>query len=126
MSMFAVTVFAVVVLGGYTSSFAAVSGDFVQESEGDFEVLLSGSRAPVGVGTDPAAWGLVPQQAERIDAVAAVSRAVVVLDGQNVPYLICSEERMRPSPCMAVFLCMSGTRAWVHGGGGVDSRPLGR
>ncbi|MEC8625401.1 MAG: ABC transporter permease [Candidatus Thermoplasmatota archaeon] len=92
MSMFAVTVFAVVVLGGYTSSFAAVSGDFVEESEGDFEILLSGSRsAPVEVGTDPAAWGLVPQQAERIDAVAAVSRAVVVLDdGQNdpVPYVL--------------------------------------
>ena len=89
--MFAVTVFAVVVRG-YTSSFAAVSGDFVEESEGDFEILLSGSRsAPVEVGTDPAAWGLVPQQAERIDAVAAVSRAVVVLDdGQNdpVPYVL--------------------------------------
>lgn len=92
MSMFAVTVFAVVVLGGYTSSFAAVSGDFVQESEGDFEVLLSGSRAaPVEVGSDPTTWGLAPEQVERIDAVAAVSRAVVVLDdGQNapVPYVL--------------------------------------
>lgn len=92
MSMFAVTVFAVVVLGGYTSSFAAVSGDFVKESEGDFEILLSGSRsAPVEIGTDPATWGLAPQQAERIDAVAAVSRAVVVLDdGLNdpVPYVL--------------------------------------
>tara|TARA_B100001287_G_scaffold265424_1_gene258302 strand:- start:855 stop:2078 length:1224 start_codon:yes stop_codon:yes gene_type:complete len=92
MSMFAVTVFAVVVLGGYTTSFAAVSGDFVEESEGDFEILLSGSRsAPVEVGTDPATWGLAPQQVERIDAVAAVSRAVVVLDdGLNdpVPYVL--------------------------------------
>ena len=92
MSMFAVTVFAVVVLGGYTSSFAAVSGDFVEESEGDFEILLSGSRsAPVEVGTDPTAWGLAPQQSDRIDAVAAVSRAVVVLDDglqDPVPYVL--------------------------------------
>ncbi len=87
MSMFAVTVFAVVVLGGYTSSFASVSGDFVQESEGEFELLLTGSRAsPVDVGVDPLSWGLDPQQAERIDAVAPVSRAVVVLDdGQRAP-----------------------------------------
>ena len=92
MSMFAVTVFAVVVLGGYTSSFASVSGDFVQESEGEFELLLTGSRAaPVDVGMDPAAWGLDPGQEERIDAVAPVSRAVVVLDdGERsaVPYVL--------------------------------------
>lgn len=92
MSMFAVTVFAVVVLGGYTSSFAAVSGDFVQESEGDFEILLSGSRsAPVEIGSNPVDWGLPGEQVERIDAVAAVSRAVVVLDdGSNdpVPYVL--------------------------------------
>jgi len=92
MSMFAVTVFAVVVLGGYTSSFASVSGDFVQESEGEFEILLTGSRAaPLNIERDPVAWGLAPAQAERIDAVAPVSRAVVLLDdGQTspVPYVL--------------------------------------
>jgi len=92
MSMFAVTVFAVVVLGGYTSSFASVSGDFVQESEGEFEILLTGSRAaPLEIESDPVSWGLSSAQADRIDAVAPVSRAVVLLDdGQTspVPYVL--------------------------------------
>jgi putative ABC transport system permease protein len=92
MSMFAVTVFAVVVLAGYTSQFTAASSEFVHESEGEFEVLLTGSRtAPLLIGDDPSAWGLDPIQASRIDAVASVSRAVVLLDaGQDtpVPYIL--------------------------------------
>lgn len=92
MAMFAVTVFAVVVLGGYTSQFTAVSADFVQESEGEFEVLLTGSMsAPLLIDRDPATWGLPEDQVVRIDAVAPVSRAVVLLDaGQEdaVPYIL--------------------------------------
>jgi len=92
MSMFAVTVFAVVVLAGYTSQFTAVSSEFVNESEGEFEVLLTGSRsAPLLIGDDPEAWGLAPEHVSRIDAVASVSRAVVLLDaGQDdpVPYIL--------------------------------------
>ena len=61
-------------------------------NRGEFEILLSGSRsAPVEIGSNPVDWGLSGEQVERIDAVAAVSRAVVVLDdGSNdpVPYVL--------------------------------------
>ena len=39
MGMFSITVFSVIVLGGYAEQFENYSGDFVSEAEGAFEIL---------------------------------------------------------------------------------------
>ena len=41
MGMFSITMFSVVVLAGYTEQFDTYSSDFVEEAEGDFELLLT-------------------------------------------------------------------------------------
>ena len=45
MGMFSITVFSVIVLSGYTLQFENYSSSFVEESEGDFELMLSASRS---------------------------------------------------------------------------------
>ena len=92
MGMFSITMFSVVVLGGYTEQFDTYSSDFVEEAEGEFELLLTSTRArPIELGGDPAAWGLDHQAIEQIDAVGGVYRAPVHLedaDGERMPYLL--------------------------------------
>ena len=45
MGMFSITMFSVVVLAGYTEQFDTYSSDFVEEAEGDFELLLTSTRS---------------------------------------------------------------------------------
>ena len=92
MGMFSITMFSVVVLAGYTEQFDTYSSDFVEEAEGDFELLLTSTRSrPIDLGEDPASWGIDHAALENIDAVGAVYRAPVHLedsDGERMPYLL--------------------------------------
>ena len=44
MGMFSITVFSVIVLSGYTMQFENYSSTFVEESEGEFELMLSAAN----------------------------------------------------------------------------------
>lgn len=92
MGMFSITMFSVVVLAGYTEQFDHYSADFVEEAEGEFELLLTSSRSrPISLGEDPSTWGLDDPALANIDAVGAVHRAPVHLedaDGERMPYLL--------------------------------------
>ena len=59
MGMFSITVFSVIVLSGYTLQFENYSSSFVEESEGDFELMLSASRSrPLQLEGPIDDWGL--------------------------------------------------------------------
>lgn len=92
MGMFSITMFSVVVLAGYTEQFDTYSADFVEEAEGDFELLLTSTRArPIDLGEDPSEWGIDHPSVEQIDAVGGVYRAPVHLEdenGERMPYLL--------------------------------------
>jgi putative ABC transport system permease protein len=92
MGMFSITMFSVVVLAGYTEQFDTYSADFVEEAEGEFELLLTSSRArPITIGENPSAWGLNDSILDNIDAVGSVYRAPVHLEdeqGERMPYLL--------------------------------------
>ena len=92
MGMFSITMFSVVVLAGYTEQFDTYSSDFVEEAEGEFELLLTSTRArPIELGDDPAEWGIEHEALEQIDGVGGVFRAPVHLedaDGERMPYLL--------------------------------------
>ena len=92
MGMFSITMFSVVVLAGYTEQFDTYSSDFVEEAEGDFELLLTSTRSrPIDLGEDPTSWDINHAALENIDAVGAVYRAPVHLedsDGERMPYLL--------------------------------------
>ena len=97
MGMFSITMFSVVVLAGYTEQFDTYSSDFVEEAEGDFELLLTSTRSrPIDLGEDPTSWGIQHAALENIDAVGAVYRAPVHLedsDGERMPYLLRGVDR---------------------------------
>ncbi len=97
MGMFSITMFSVVVLAGYTEQFDTYSADFVEEAEGEFELLLTSSRSrPITLGDDPAAWGVNASIIEAIDAVGAVHRAPIHLEdeaGERMPYLLRGVDR---------------------------------
>jgi putative ABC transport system permease protein len=90
--MFSITMFSVVVLAGYTEQFDAYSADFVEEAEGEFELLLTSARSrPITLGEDASSWGLNSTSLENIDAVGAVHRAPVHLEddeGERMPYIL--------------------------------------
>ena len=92
MGMFSITMFSVVVLAGYTEQFDTYSSDFVEEAEGEFELLLTSTRSrPIDLGEDPATWGIEHPALDNIDAVGAVYRAPVHLEdvsGERMPYLL--------------------------------------
>jgi hypothetical protein len=92
MGMFSITMFSVVVLAGYTEQFDTYSADFVEEAEGDFELLLTSTRArPIDLGEDPAEWGIDHPLVAQIDAVGGVYRAPIHLEdesGERMPYLL--------------------------------------
>jgi putative ABC transport system permease protein len=92
MGMFSITVFSVVVLSGYAEQFDNYSSSFVEEAEGDYELLLTGSRArPIELPADPANWNLSQGTAESIDSVARIHRSQVFLEnaeGDRMPYLL--------------------------------------
>ena len=92
MGMFSITMFSVVVLAGYTEQFDTYSSDFVEEAEGEFELLLTSTRSrPIDLGEDSATWGIDHPALDNIDAVGAVYRAPVHLEdmsGERMPYLL--------------------------------------
>ena len=92
MGMFSITMFSVVVLAGYTEQFDTYSSDFVEEAEGEFELLLTSTRSrPIELGEDPDAWGIDHESLDGIDAVGGVYRAPIHLldaEGERMPYLL--------------------------------------
>ena len=92
MGMFSITMFSVVVLAGYTEQFDTYSSDFVEEAEGEFELLLTSTRSrPIELGEDPDAWGIDHGALDSIDAVGGVYRAPIHLqdaEGERMPYLL--------------------------------------
>ncbi len=92
MGMFSITVFSVVVLGGYTEQFDNYSSSFVEEAEGEYELLLTGSRAgPIELADDVALWNLTDHSVELIDSVGRVHRSEAFLqdtNGERMPYVL--------------------------------------
>ena len=92
MGMFSITVFSVVVLSGYTLQFENYSSSFVEESEGEFELLLSASRTrPLQLDGPVSDWELQRADAEQIDAVGRVYRAQAFIENQaeeRSPYVL--------------------------------------
>ena len=89
MGMFSITMFSVVVLSGYTEQFDTYSSTFVEEAEGDFELLLTSTRSrPIDLGASPEDWGIDHPAIDNIDAVGGVYRAPVHMEND-------AGERMR-------------------------------
>ena len=92
MCMFSITMFSVVVLAGYTEQFDSYSSDFVEEAEGEFELLLTSTRSrPIELSSDPLAWGIDHAAMSNIDAVGGVYRSPVHLEdaeGERMPYIL--------------------------------------
>ena len=92
MAMFSITVFSVVVLSGYTEQFDNYSSSFVEETEGEFELMLTSSRSrPIELSNDPMEWNLSSGLASEIDAVGLVHRSEVFLEDskqERMPYVL--------------------------------------
>lgn len=92
MGMFALTVFSVVVLAGYSTQFESYSDGFVEHAQGDFEVMVTGSRQqPIDLPDNPLEWNLNNTDSTTIDAVGKLSRAVAWVDAENqdrIPYIL--------------------------------------
>lgn len=92
MGMFSITVFSVIVLSGYTLQFDNYSSSFVEESEGEFELMLSSSRSrPLQLEGPVEEWGLENSNIEQIDAVGRVYRAQAFLENDEEtrsPYIL--------------------------------------
>ena len=84
MGMFSITVFSVIVLSGYTLQFENYSSSFVEESEGDFELMLSASRSrPLQLDGPIDEWGLENTDIDNIDAVGRVYRAQAFIENKE-------------------------------------------
>ena len=92
MAMFSITVFSVVVLSGYTEQFDNYSSSFVEETEGEFELMLTSSRSrPIELDSDPANWNINSSLVDDIDATGLVYRSEVFLEDANeerMPYIL--------------------------------------
>ena len=92
MGMFSITMFSVVVLSGYTAQFDTYSSGFVEEAEGEYELLLTSTRSrPIELGPDPDEWNISHPSISNIDSVGAIHRAPVHLEdasGERMPYIL--------------------------------------
>ena len=92
MAMFSITVFSVVVLSGYTEQFDNYSSSFVEETEGEFELMLTSSRSrPIELDSNPANWNINSSLVDDIDATGLVYRSEVFLEDANeerMPYVL--------------------------------------
>ena len=78
MGMFSITVFSVIVLGGYAEQFDNYTSSFVEEAEGDYELLLTGSRSsPIVLSSNVSDWNLSAEMAGQIDSIAHIHRGEV-------------------------------------------------
>ena len=92
MGMFSITVFSVIVLSGYTLQFENYSSNFVEESEGEFELMLSASRSrPLQLEGPVSEWELEHADMDQIDAVGRVYRAQAFIENmeeERSPYIL--------------------------------------
>ena len=92
MGMFSITVFSVIVLGGYAEQFDNYTSSFVEDAEGEYELLLTGSRSsPIELSENISEWNLSSNFESSIDSVARVHRGEVFLEdaeGERMPYVI--------------------------------------
>ena len=92
MGMFSITVFSVIVLGGYAEQFDNYTSSFVEDAEGEYELLLTGSRSsPIELSENISEWNLSSNFETSIDSVARVHRGEVFLEdaeGERMPYVI--------------------------------------
>ncbi|MDP6234356.1 MAG: ABC transporter permease [Candidatus Poseidoniaceae archaeon] len=92
MGMFSITVFSVIVLGGYAEQFDNYTSSFVEEAEGDYELLLTGSRSsPIVLSSNVSDWNLSEEMAGQIDSIAHIHRGEVFLEdagGERMPYVL--------------------------------------
>ena len=92
MGMFSITVFSVIVLGGYAEQFDNYTSSFVEDAEGDYELLLTGSRSsPIELSENISEWNLSSSLESNIDSVARIHRGEVFLEdaeGERMPYVI--------------------------------------
>ncbi len=92
MGMFSITVFSVIVLGGYAEQFDNYTSSFVEDAEGEYELLLTGSRSsPIELSENISDWNLSSHFEESIDSVARVHRGEVFLEdaeGERMPYVV--------------------------------------
>ncbi len=92
MGMFSITVFSVIVLSGYTTQFDNYSSSFVEDTEGEFELMLTASRSrPIELSSDPLEWNLSSHLEDEIDAVGKVYRSEVFIEDSNLermPYIL--------------------------------------
>jgi len=92
MGMFSITVFSVIVLSGYAEQFDNYTSSFVEEAEGDYELLLTGSRSsPIELSENISEWNLSSNLEHHIDSVARIHRGEVFLEdaeGERMPYVI--------------------------------------
>ena len=91
MAMFSITVFSVVVLSGYTEQFDNYSSSFVEETEGEFELMLTSSRSrPIELDSNPADWNISSGLIDDIDATGLVYRSEVFLEDneERMPYIL--------------------------------------
>ena len=82
--MFSITVFSVVVLSGYTEQFDNYSSSFVEETEGEFELMLTSSRArPIELSAEPEEWNVNSSLLDDIDATGLVYRSEAFLEDES-------------------------------------------
>ena len=97
MGMFSITVFSVIVLSGYTLQFENYSSNFVEESEGEFELMLSSARTrPLQLESPVSEWDLQNTDVNQIDAVGRVYRAQAFIEnneGERSPYILRGVDR---------------------------------
>ena len=92
MAMFSITVFSVVVLSGYTEQFDNYSSTFVEETEGDFELMLTSARSrPIELSNNPSDWNINSSLIDDVDATGLVYRAEAFLEDSEqarMPYIL--------------------------------------
>ena len=79
-------------MSGYTAQFDNYSSSFVEETEGEFELMLTSSRSrPIELDSDPANWNINSSLVDDIDATGLVYRSEVFLEDANeerMPYIL--------------------------------------
>ena len=80
MGMFSITVFSVIVLGGYAEQFDNYTSSFVEDAEGEYELLLTGSRSsPIELSENVSEWNLSSNFESSIDSIYFVLNNIYFL-----------------------------------------------
>ena len=110
MAMFSITVFSVVVLSGYTEQFDNYSSSFVEETEGEFELMLTSSRSrPIELDSNPANWNINSSLVDDIDATGLyIVRRYFLRMRMKSECRISYVAMMADLPTMVVYHCLSG------------------